>query len=57
MKQVPLAFVMMAGRNQSDYKAVKKILGPCSLEEAMLDFEAVIWHGLRFGNPDISFKG
>ena len=53
--------MLMSGRNQSDYKAVfsslKKILGPCSLEEAVLDFEAAMWHGLRFAYPNVSFKG
>ena len=51
----------MSGKNKSNYKGVfdslKIILGTFHVEEALIDFEMAMWHGLRYAFPEINFKG
>ena len=64
MKQVPVLFALMSGKETTDYisvlKAFKEMLGETiMLEEVMLDFEPALWRAFDdvFGYLDIVIHG
>ena len=62
MKQVPLCFILMSRRQQSDYKvvfeALLRLLPAAPLvQEVMVDFEMAVWNAIRDCMPDVSVHG
>ena len=62
LSQVPLVFVIMAGKKRRDYKAVLDAVisifpPPPRVTKVMLDFEKAVWSALRQTLPGVQLKG